>query len=316
MAAAVGISHEQTAAADSALVQNASTVFSASRTQAPIDREDLLSRGFSSSQINAMQAQRNMRETLLAHVQRWLLCFACMVCILCPTMFGLLIWLILSWQSARLNDVRCDSALIDWVSVVYVLKVYLLFLHRHVIKYICKHDSTQQPPVQPPLRVRLYNWMFPAFDLVWNIIGICMVTASSDCKEKLPDLYNSVLAFSCCGIFFTVFYVINAVGIAQILQYMMRNGMLTNNEQAAQAGTLERQPVVAFNASEFGDETTCSVCFEDFSDKKEIRKTSCGHYFHTCCLKGWLNVNHTCPLCRADLHLQGTMIGESSQSPV
>lgn len=43
----------------------------------------------------------------------------------------------------------------------------------------------------------------------------------------------------------------------------------------------------------------CSICLTSTNKPKCI--TNCGHLFHISCLKKWLKVNHTCPICRNPL---------------
>lgn len=47
----------------------------------------------------------------------------------------------------------------------------------------------------------------------------------------------------------------------------------------------------------------CTICFEKMNT--DIIKTVCNHYFHTKCLKQWLessdNENKNCPVCRSNL---------------
>ncbi|CAJ1392037.1 unnamed protein product [Effrenium voratum] len=150
--------------------------------------------------------------------------------------------------------------------------------------------------------------LFPTFDFVWNITGIVLAATSKTCQSIMPDVYHSILAFASCGLFIAVWFLINAVGLQVILAYMMRHGMLHSAENAAPKGTVEKQEVVIFGQHDFGDNPSCSICLEEWSSQKEIRKTLCGHCYHTTCLKGWLNVNRTCPLCRTDL-VPGQPIG-------
>jgi len=266
----------------------------------PVDRQELLSRGLSASQVDAIDVQRHQQEVLQQHIQNWMMVFLCMVCILFPVLLGLLIWLLISWNKARAEEARCDAPLIDWVSVVVAAKCYHVFLHKAVLLFVCKFDQrqAQELRIAPPLRVRIYNFIFPLFDFVWNIVGIALALGSSDCKRTMPQLYNSIVAFASVAVFFTAFMVINTIGLQAIAVYMMRHGMLRTT-MAAPAGTLESISIVKH--TEVSGDPSCSVCLEEFDAKKEIRKTKCGHYFHTDCVKGWLNVNHTCPLCRADL---------------
>ena len=45
----------------------------------------------------------------------------------------------------------------------------------------------------------------------------------------------------------------------------------------------------------------CCICFRAFDNSVEIRRTDCGHVFHSDCLLAWLERSLTCPLCRDDL---------------
>merc|ERR1712217_774551 len=47
-------------------------------------------------------------------------------------------------------------------------------------------------------------------------------------------------------------------------------------------------------------EVVCPICFDDLGQAPAVR-TSCGHDFHTCCMKSWAASSTTCPLCRCHL---------------
>jgi len=59
--------------------------------------------------------------------------------------------------------------------------------------------------------------------------------------------------------------------------------------------------------------TECSICLSDdtalLADWRELR---CGHQFHMECLRGWLERERRCPICRSDLHT--AYLAESSSS--
>jgi len=44
--------------------------------------------------------------------------------------------------------------------------------------------------------------------------------------------------------------------------------------------------------------TRCSICLDNFSAEQAVAIQGCGHEFHASCLRTWLKVNPTCPLCR------------------
>ncbi len=49
-----------------------------------------------------------------------------------------------------------------------------------------------------------------------------------------------------------------------------------------------------------GDEfiETCSICLDDVEHIESTSKLSCGHHFHTNCIRQCLEINRKCPLCR------------------
>ncbi|XP_051150636.1 E3 ubiquitin ligase BIG BROTHER-related-like [Andrographis paniculata] len=55
-------------------------------------------------------------------------------------------------------------------------------------------------------------------------------------------------------------------------------------------------------AAVLDEEVLCIVCRDDFKEEvetKEIARLECGHEYHVDCIKKWLRLNNTCPLCRA-----------------
>jgi E3 ubiquitin-protein ligase AIP2 len=48
-------------------------------------------------------------------------------------------------------------------------------------------------------------------------------------------------------------------------------------------------------------EGSCSICMEDYVPGKDVvKKLPCGHDFGATCVKTWLEVNNTCPMCRKE----------------
>uniref|UniRef100_A0ACD5UX31 Uncharacterized protein n=1 Tax=Avena sativa TaxID=4498 RepID=A0ACD5UX31_AVESA len=42
----------------------------------------------------------------------------------------------------------------------------------------------------------------------------------------------------------------------------------------------------------------CCICQEDYADGEDMGRVECGHYFHTACIKQWLVIKNTCPICK------------------
>ncbi|KAG6533811.1 BRCA1-associated protein homolog 2-like [Zingiber officinale] len=49
------------------------------------------------------------------------------------------------------------------------------------------------------------------------------------------------------------------------------------------------------------EDTSCSICLDDFEVMTQALAMPCGHSFHEVCLKEWLRRRNSCPLCRFSL---------------
>ena len=48
------------------------------------------------------------------------------------------------------------------------------------------------------------------------------------------------------------------------------------------------------------EEPVCPICQEEFSESKKHQITlHCGHKYHKSCLREWLKLNASCPMCRS-----------------
>jgi hypothetical protein len=45
----------------------------------------------------------------------------------------------------------------------------------------------------------------------------------------------------------------------------------------------------------------CIICLENYKFQDKIAFMECNHKYHYFCLKKWLNVNPSCPICRKDV---------------
>ena len=48
---------------------------------------------------------------------------------------------------------------------------------------------------------------------------------------------------------------------------------------------------------------TCSICCEKMIQNDEFIELECDHSFHNSCLKKWLEIDNTCPICRKILDI-------------
>ncbi|XWS66904.1 hypothetical protein CRYUN_Cryun05aG0241000 [Craigia yunnanensis] len=54
------------------------------------------------------------------------------------------------------------------------------------------------------------------------------------------------------------------------------------------------------SSDQFQDESSCVICLEEYKDMDEVGAlNTCGHDYHVPCIKKWLSMKKTCPICKA-----------------
>lgn len=283
-------------------------------SEAPVSREELIEQGVPTAQANARVVRQHEEEVLMEHFRCWILLFSVILCIATPAMVGLFIWLI----AANLKDwkVECQMPLQTWVRVTFGIVFYNLTVNRPtprgscVQRVFCRWSRDPDNPQPMPLRVWMYNLVFMLFSFVWNCLGLYWIGADGQqtssehavCQDAVPALYLAIKVYASFSIAVTLFMYINMLGFAQLLRVALHRGLL-HTTSAAPSGSLEcNTEVVTIEDPGIEASPSCSICLEDFEAATPMVKTrACKHLFHKQCLKGWLQVNRTCPLCREDL---------------
>lgn len=55
------------------------------------------------------------------------------------------------------------------------------------------------------------------------------------------------------------------------------------------------------NQEQVDTKLKCSVCWEEFQLAEKVRQLACQHVYHEPCIRPWLELHSTCPICRQDL---------------
>ncbi|KAK4880884.1 hypothetical protein RN001_004203 [Aquatica leii] len=64
---------------------------------------------------------------------------------------------------------------------------------------------------------------------------------------------------------------------------------------------IDALPVVEVTDQQVDAKLQCSVCWEDFILKECVRQLPCQHIYHEPCIRPWLELHGTCPICRQNL---------------
>lgn len=89
--------------------------------------------------------------------------------------------------------------------------------------------------------------------------------------------------------------------ITQLLNQLENTGPPPASEQQ-----LNQLPTVKISQEEFENKIECAICMEDFRLNEEAKKLPCKHCFHDQCIKEWLKLHGTCPVCRKNLNGEDT----------
>lgn len=118
-----------------------------------------------------------------------------------------------------------------------------------------------------------------------------------NCRDAAPGLWIATLAHGVGLVTYTVYLMVSFVGVGNMLHALLRRGMLRSRD-AAPVSSLEDNTVPAVDIEE---DYECPICLEEIEEESGVMTKDCHHIFHRQCLKHWLQVNSTCPLCRLSL---------------
>ena len=73
-----------------------------------------------------------------------------------------------------------------------------------------------------------------------------------------------------------------------------------NGQSPASEDAINKLYMIKHNSIENPYCKECVICFQVYNENEEIIKLNCDerHVYHAECLKKWLRINNTCPICR------------------
>ncbi|XP_072385655.1 E3 ubiquitin-protein ligase Iruka isoform X1 [Diabrotica undecimpunctata] len=79
------------------------------------------------------------------------------------------------------------------------------------------------------------------------------------------------------------------------------NQMDTTGPPPVSKEIIDALPVVEVTEEQVTAKLQCSVCWEDFQLRENVRQLPCLHIYHEPCIRPWLELHGTCPICRQNL---------------
>lgn len=282
-------------------------------SDAPVlTEEELLRQGNTRSEAGRNLVEQNVNQMARERLLRTLgfaLCFFFMF-VVAPLALGIMGVVI--WASIALNldkDASCDTPIRTYLWGIMVILIWSSWLQNLFIEYVCDYDQ-ERDGAERPTRVKIYQYVYLACHMTWNILGLVWVTGADTCSDTAPHMYMSAKVLS---ILMLVAYITLFTGFVVLYYFawQVRYGSRVTADGAGE-GFIDKLEVVNFVADDFDDEKypkVCCICMEDFGtnpggeeeEKLAIVKTPCGHVYHKACLGNWLKGARQCPMCRTDL---------------
>jgi hypothetical protein len=84
----------------------------------------------------------------------------------------------------------------------------------------------------------------------------------------------------------------------QLLELEDKVGNVSKGLSKAQ---IKKIPNVYFSKKHFKNQEKCAICQYEYKETEKVSKLPCLHIFHNDCIKGWLEKNKVCPICKKEI---------------
>ncbi|KAI9488194.1 hypothetical protein BDB00DRAFT_884926 [Zychaea mexicana] len=92
-------------------------------------------------------------------------------------------------------------------------------------------------------------------------------------------------------------YVFSQTALDNIISQLMEQTSGRNAPPPAPETVIDSLPKRSLTDEEIARQTDCAVCKDEFEGAEQVVELPCAHVFHEDCIKPWLKVNGTCPVC-------------------
>ncbi|KAG8375515.1 hypothetical protein BUALT_Bualt10G0107800 [Buddleja alternifolia] len=171
------------------------------------------------------------------------------------------------------------------------------------------------------------------FFAVWFVVGNVWVFGGHSSSSEAPNLYRLCivfLTFSCIGYAMPFILcaaiccclpcIISVLGfredlsqnrgatqesISSLPTYKFKVKKNKNGGDKDNSSTTGECGVIAAGTEKertiSGEDAVCCICLAKYVNNDELRELPCSHFFHKECVDKWLNINASCPLCKAEV---------------
>mmetsp|Transcript_104981 Transcript_104981/g.146373 ORF Transcript_104981/g.146373 Transcript_104981/m.146373 type:complete len:358 (+) Transcript_104981:18-1091(+) len=264
--------------------------------------QELVQQGRTQAEANAEVVAQHREEVLFDLFSRYICIIGMFSMFLSLALIGLATWHIEEY--VKYHNVACEGSLklltkiilgISFFDIVMGTRVCCLEIDESALpqRWRCKDCCVVLLLCVMAINVWILLWLGAASKGSMN----SDLTDLPACHEAAPGLWVATLAHGIGLITYTIYLMVSFIGVGNMLYALLRRGMLRSRD-AAPMGSLEDSTVPVV---ELEEDYECPICLEELDLESAVMTKDCHHVFHRQCLKHWLQVNSTCPLCRTSL---------------
>ncbi|KAJ8912299.1 hypothetical protein NQ315_017332 [Exocentrus adspersus] len=197
-----------------------------------------------------------------------------------------------------------------------------------VVSYLCNIKSCEI--IQSEMRKHSENCHIRTIDKIHILEIIITLTrlASSNLRQQVPfeNLLQDFIVNLGVGVNWGTTgnmqlflgnpgdYAWGREGLDAIVTQLL-NQMDSTGPPPVSKDVIDALPIVEVTEEQVIAKLQCSVCWESFISCENVRQLPCLHIYHEPCIRPWLELHGTCPICRQNLTNgeQSTNTSESGQ---
>ena len=121
------------------------------------------------------------------------------------------------------------------------------------------------------------------------VIELCQNNSCSYTPQSIIALTLTILGY--------IKYLIAALIITYYYAYYRNTHRIVGNQEEIDSQSQETEHVLSDRIKQVQLSEPCSICME-LDPQETVVELECGHYFHMKCVKDWVKIKGSCPMCR------------------
>lgn len=222
------------------------------------------------------------------------------------------VWYFVSMgETCGINVIFLESVLIAHF-VLFRIPIHLFTIYQLKQR---RREPMYLPILKIAAQVIQFGWMVYCIALFFS--------PRNDCDQESVLLFLSYLGLIIFGFYMVLklIVMISVIVILLICYFIYGRRRDTHSTSSGQPmmhrwgsrpeRIIRKLGISSYDPSVFKNDNLCAICMEEYTQKCDITVLPCDqrHYFHTHCIKKWLERETSCPFCKAAINFENDSQG-------